>query len=104
MSGMTQYPGHGTATRDTCLEWLATGLSRYPDLAVTVRVDGPAPHLAVRNTAVPYMSETVTVSPSADGLAYMWSWGVPICDASDSDGAAHAVAYVLGARGARPGR
>lgn len=103
MSGTTQYPGQCTAARDTCLEWLATGLSRYRDLAVTVRLDGPAPHLVVRNTAVPYMSETVTVSSSADGLVYMWSWGVPICAASDSDGAARAVAYVLAARGARPG-
>lgn len=65
--------GPGTAARVACLQRLATALSGYHDLDVAVRADGPAPCLAVRNTAARLMSETVTVSASGDRLAYMWS-------------------------------
>jgi hypothetical protein len=94
-----------TGTWAACLKRLATALSGYPDLAATVRADGAAPCLAVRNTAASLMSETVTVRAQGDGLAFTWSWGVRICDASDPDTAAAAVAYVLAAQGAelRPG-
>lgn len=104
-TSMTTCPsGQGTAARAACLQRLATALSGYPDLDVAIRADGPAPCLAVRNTAARLMSETVTVSASGDRLAYMWSWGERIGDASDPDTAARAVAYVLSARGARLGR
>lgn len=93
-----------TGARAACLQRLATALCGYLDLNVQVRADGPAPCLAVRSTAVPLMSETVTVSPAGDGLAYRWSWGAQIGDASDPDSAARAIAYVLDADGARPGR
>lgn len=97
------------STRAACLQRLATALMGYPDLTATVRADGPAPCLAVRNTDAPLMSETVTVRQQPDGLAFTWSWGVRIGDASDPDTAAAAVAYVLAARGAElrpvtPGR
>lgn len=84
-----------------CLQRLATALSGYTDLTVTVRADGPAPCLAVRNTAIPALSETITVSTCGDVLAYVWSWGKRISGASDPDSAAQAIAYVLAARGVR---
>ena len=87
--------------RASCLQRLATALSGYPDLNVTVRADSPAPCLAVRNTAIPVLSETITVSATSDGLSYMWSWGRRIGDANDPDSAAQAIAYVLAARDAR---
>lgn len=102
MEALTQR--HGPGAQVACLQRLATALAGYPDLATTVRTDGPAPFLAVRNTAVPLMSETVTVRQQGDALAFTWSWGAPIRDASDPDTAAAAVAYVLAARGAKPGR
>ena len=89
--------------RAVCLQRLATALSGYGDLEVTVRDGGPAPCLAARNLAVPDLSEMVTVGQSGDGIAYMWSWGRCIGDASDPDSAAQAVAYVLAARGVRLG-
>lgn len=91
------------ATRAACLVRLATALSSYGDLAVTAREDGPTPCLAARNTMVPAMSETITITRLGDGLVYRWSWGERIGDASDPDAAAHAIAYVLGARGTRLG-
>lgn len=94
----------GTAARAACLQRLATALSAYRDLDTTVRADCPAPCLAVRNTTAPLMCETVTVNGAGDGLTYMWSWGEQICDASDPDTAAQAIAYVLEANGARPGQ
>lgn len=93
-----------TGVRAACLQRLATALCGYHDLNVQIREDGPAPCLAVHSTAAPLMSETVTVSPSGDGLAYRWSWGAQIGDASDPDSAAHAIAYVLEADSARPRR
>lgn len=90
--------------RVACLERLATALSGYAGLSATVRAEGLAPCLAVRNIAVPFMSETISVGPSDDGLTFMWSWGAPIGDASDPDAAAQAVAYVLSADGARLSR
>jgi hypothetical protein len=102
MTGLTQYDtGQGTATQAACLQRLATALSGYDDLDVQVRPNGPSPCLAACNTAAPLMAETVTVSASGDGLAFMWSWGQLIGDASDPDSAADAIAYVLEARGAR---
>ena len=101
MEALTQRDGAGT--RAACLQRLATALAGYPDLAATVRTDGPAPCLAVCNTADPLMSEAVTVRQHGDGLAFTWSWGAPIGDASHPDTAAAAVAYVLAARGAKPG-
>ena len=95
---------HSEGTRAACLQRLATALVGYPDLAVTVRADGPAPCLAVRNTAAPLMSETVTVRQQGDGLEFTWSWDARIGDASDPDTAAAAVAYVLAARDAKLGR
>lgn len=89
-----------TGTRAACLQRLATALAAYSDLAVTVRTNGPAPCLAARNTAIPALSETVTVSACGDSLAYMWSWGRRIGDSSDPDSAAQAIAYVLAASGA----
>lgn len=100
MTSMTQYTGHDTSTRVACLERLATALSGYSDLEVTVRAESSAPCLAVRNTAIPALSETVTVSATGDELAYMWSWRRQISDASDPDSAAQAIAYVLAASGA----
>lgn len=93
-----------SATRAACLQRLATALAAYADLAVTVRADGPAPRLVVRNISVPIMSESITACPSGDGLAYTWSWGKRIDDASNPDQAAEAIAYVLAAGGARAGR
>lgn len=105
ITAVTQsHTGQDTAVRASCLQRLATALSGYRSLDVTVRPDGPAPCLAVRNTAAPLMSETVTVGASGDDLAYIWSWGAQIGDASDPDGAAHAIAHVLAAPGARLGR
>lgn len=46
---------------------------------------------------------TVTVCQQDDGLAFTWSWGMRIGDASDPDTAAAAVAYVLPARDAQLG-
>jgi hypothetical protein len=90
-------------TRTACLQRLATALSGYPELSVTFRAAGPAPCLAVRNTAVPMMSETVAVDENADVLAFVWSWGARIGVTSDVDTAARAVAYVLAVTGARLG-
>lgn len=92
------------ARRAACLQRLATALVVYADLAVTVWADGPAPRLAVRNITVPIMSETIAACPSGGGLAYTWSWGKRIGDASNPDQAAEAIAYVLGAAGAPAGR
>ena len=103
MMGTMQYESDDSATRAACLERLATAVCGYPDLEARVRADGPAPCLAVRNMTVPLMSETVTVSACRDGLAYMWSWGKRIGNASAPDLAAEAIAYVLAAAGARPG-
>lgn len=89
--------------RVACLQRLATALACYPDLAATLRAAGPAPCLAVRNIATPLMSETLTVCPHGDGFAFSWSWGEHICDASDPDTAAAAVAYVLAASDAQLG-
>lgn len=89
-------------TQAACMQRLAIALSAYPDLEATVGPGGRAPCLAVRNTAAPVMSETVTVSASGDGpLAYMWSWGRRMASASEPDIAAQAIAYVLLARDAR---
>ena len=92
--------GSDTATRAACLQRLATALCGYADLAVTVRADGPAPCLAVRNTAIPDLSETITISASGANVTYAWSWGERIADASRPDHAALAIAYVLSARNA----
>lgn len=67
--------GQDAGTRAMCLQRLATALCGYGDLNVAVRPDGPAPCLAVRNTAVPFMSETVSITRSGDGLTFAWSWG-----------------------------
>lgn len=99
MKALTERDGAGT--RAACLQRLATALAGYPDLAATVRADGPAPCLTVRNTAAPLMSETVTVRQQGDGLAFTWSWGARIGDASNPDTAAAAVVYVLAARDAK---
>ena len=88
-------------TRASCLQRLAAALSGYSDLEATIRTGSPVPCLAVRNTAVPLMSETVSITRSGDGLTFAWSWGARISDASDPDGAAQAIAYVLAAHGAR---
>lgn len=95
--------GQDAGTRAMCLQRLATALCGYGDLNVAVRRDGPAPCLAVRNTAVPFMSETVSITRSGDGLTFAWSWGARIGDASDPDSAARAIAYVLAADGAELG-
>ena len=68
-----------------------------------MRADGPAPSLTVRNTGVPFMSETVAVTRSGDSLTFTWSWGAQIGDISRPDSAAQAVAYVLAADGAQLG-
>ena len=103
----TTVSGHsasdGTAARAACLQRLATALSGYPDLHAAIRAAGPAPCLAVRNTAAPMMSETITVGPSSNGLAYVWSWGKPIGGTSAPDRVAEVIAYVLAARNAQPG-
>ena len=99
MDGLTQR--HGAGTRAACLQRLATALAGYPDLTATVRTDGPSPCLVVLNTAAPLMSEAVTASQQGGGLAFTWSWGARIGDASDPDTAAAAVAYVLAAPGAQ---
>lgn len=93
-------PGQGTGTRAACLQRLATALSGYRDLEVTVRANEHAPCLAVRNTAVPFMSETISTARARDGLVFTWSWGARIGEAGDPDTAAQAVAYVLAAYGA----
>lgn len=100
---MTNEKPRKPASHAACLERLATALSGYSDLATAIRADNPAPCLAVRNSAAPLMSETITVGASGDRLAYMWSWGKRIADISDPDSAAEAIAYVLSARDARPG-
>lgn len=97
----TAAPGQGAGTRAACLQRLATALLGYEDLQVTVRADGPAPCLAARNTAAPQLSETISVTGAGGSLAYTWSWGERIGDASDPGSAAHAIAYVLSARGVR---
>lgn len=89
------------AVRAACLERLATALSSHADLEVHVRADSPTPCLVARNNAVPALSETVTAAGTSDSVAYFWSWGERIGDASDPGAAAHAVAYVLAARDAR---
>lgn len=71
-SALEQPGSVGTAIQSAWLQRLATALSGYHDLNVTVRADDPEPCLAVRNTAVPAMSETVTVSGFGDGLAYRY--------------------------------
>ena len=88
--------------RAACLQRLATALSGYPDIEVRVRSDGPAPCLVARHTGS-RLSETVAVTRLGDGLAYLWSWGQRLGDASDPDAAARSVAYVLGAHGAQRG-
>ena len=103
MMGPVQRESDDSATPAACLERLATALCGYPDLEARVRAEGPAPWLAVRNITVPLMSETVTVTACRDGLAYMWSWGKPIGNASVPDRAAEAIAYVLAAAGTQPG-
>lgn len=95
--------GTDTGTRAVCLERLATALSGYRDLDATVRAEDPAPCLAVRNTAVPALSETVTVDQCSGGLVFVWSWGKTIGDTGDPDSTAQAIAYVLAAGGARLG-
>lgn len=100
-SARSRTGGADVTARAASLERLATALSGYNDLAVTVRTDGPSPCLTVRNTAVPVLSETIAVSRSGDGLAFVWSWGKHIGDTSDPDRAAQAVAYVLAARDAK---
>lgn len=97
MSNQTMPPARGAGARAACLQRLATSLSSYGDLAVEVWVDGAAPCLAARNMAVPQLSETVAIARLGDGLAFLWSWGDPIGDASDADSAAQAIAYVLSA-------
>lgn len=82
---------------------LATALMGYRHLAATVREDSPAPCLAVRNTAIPELPETVAITRLGDCLVFAWSWGDRVGDASDPDRAAQAIAYVLHARGARLG-
>ena len=104
MSRMRQYPRPDTGAQVARLERLATALSGYHDLAVTVRPEGPAPCLAACNTTVPALSETITISVSAGSPAYMWSWGKRISDASDPGSAAQAIAYVLAASGAQLSR
>jgi hypothetical protein len=71
---------------------------------IRMRTRQPAEALAVRNTAASFMSETVAVTRLGDSLAYLWSWGQRITDASDPGAAAHAIAYVLEARGAGLGQ
>lgn len=93
--------GSRTAVRTACLQRLATALSGYHDLDVTVRADSPGPSLAARNTAIPTMSETIAVTQAGDEVAFAWSWGELIADASNPDGAAQAIAYVLHARDAK---
>lgn len=103
MTRTTDTACHDAGVRAACLERLATALTGYEDLEVTVRAEGSAPCLVVRNTAIPAMSETIAVNRLGHGLAFLWSWGKRISDASDPDTAAQAIAYVLAARGARLG-
>lgn len=103
MTRTTETPGHDAGPRAACLQRLATALAGYEDLEVTVRAEAPAPCLVVRNTAVPALSETIAVTRLGDGLAFLWSWGKRISDASAPDTAAQAIAYVLAARGAQLG-
>lgn len=105
MTNQTPPPAaQHVGARAACLQRLATALSGYGDLAVAVRADGPAPCLAVRNTTLPDLSESVTVTKFGHRLAFVWSWGERICDASAPDAAALAIAYVLAAHDARLGR
>lgn len=101
MTSTTEPVCEDTGARTACLQRLATALSAYPDLSVTVRADGPVPCLATRNTAAPHLSETITVTEADGRLAFSWSWGERIGDASDPDAVAHAIAYVLQARDAK---
>ena len=105
MTNLTPPPATQDAgARAACLQRLATALSGYSDLAVTVRADGPAPCLAARNTNFPDLSESVNVKQFGHRLAFVWSWGERICDASAPDAAALAIAYVLAAHDAQLGR
>lgn len=99
MTNATHPPSVDTATRVACLERLATALSRCRDLDVAVQADGPAPCVAIRNTVIPFMSETVGVGCIGDRLVFTWSWGQRIADAAEPGAAAHAIAYVLKVRG-----
>ena len=90
----------GVTPGTACLQRLATALSAYSDIDVRVRTDGPAPYLAARNIDS-RLSETVTVKRLDDGLAFLWSWGERIGDASDPDRVARSVAYVLAAASAQ---
>lgn len=99
-----EHHGPDIGTRVACLQRLATAMSGYCDLEVRVRLDGPAPCLAARNTTATGLSETVAVTEFGGSLAFAWSWGERIAEASDPDSAARAIAYVLGARDAQLGR
>lgn len=101
VSGNNEPTAASAGAWAACLERLATALSGYPDLECSVRAEGPVPCLEARNTTVPVLSETVTVADTGDDLAYFWSWGRRIGDASAPGTAAHAIAYVLAARDAR---
>ena len=103
MMRTTEPPSQDAGTRAACLQRLATALAGYEDLEATVRAESPEPFLMVRNTAVPAMSETIAITRLGNGLVFLWSWGKRISDASDPDSAAHAIAYVLAARGAQLG-
>lgn len=96
-----QATATAAGTRAACLDRLAAALAGYQDLEVKVRADGSVPYLAVRNTAIPYMSETVAVTESGDVPAYMWSWGARIGDTGSPDAAARVIAYVLAVPGVR---
>lgn len=87
-------------TRAACLQRLATALSRYHDLDVRVRTGAAATCLAARNRASA-LSETITVGCERDMLVFRWSWGELLGDASNTDSAAQAIAYVLSARDAQ---
>ena len=100
MMSVTHHPDPDSRASAACLQRLATALSGYPDLDATVRAYDPAPCLAIRNSAVPALSETITVSTSGNDIAYMWSWGRRISDVGDPMSAAQAIAYVLSASGA----
>lgn len=55
-----------TGARIACQQRLATALSGYGDLEVAVRLEGPAPCLAARNTTAPDLAETVAISDSRE--------------------------------------
>jgi hypothetical protein len=99
MTDQTAPAAEDAGARAACLQRLATALCGYPDLSVSVREEGPAPCLAVRNTATPHLSETVAMTEADGQLNYTWSWGEPIAGTSDPDAAAHVIAYVLQASG-----